>query len=55
VDIYREEKHLLLESLSTGAVFGPLSIIEHKPRSATVETRQPSILSKLSLPPRTFT
>jgi CRP-like cAMP-binding protein len=28
VDIYREEKHLILESLSTGAVFGLLSIID---------------------------
>ena len=49
VDIYREEKHLILETLSTGAVFGLLSIIEHKPRSATVETRQPSILIKFDL------
>jgi CRP-like cAMP-binding protein len=49
VDIYREEKHLLLESLSTGAVFGLLSIIENKPRSATVEARVPSILIKLDL------
>ncbi len=49
VDIYREEKHLLLESLSTGAVFGLLSIIENKPRSATVETQVPSTLIKLDL------
>ena len=49
VDIYREEKHLILESLSTGAVFGLLSIIEHKARSATVETREPSILIKFDL------
>jgi CRP-like cAMP-binding protein len=49
VDIYREEKHLLLESLSTGAVFGLLSIIENKPRSATVETQVPSTLVKLDL------
>ena len=48
-DIYREEKHLLLESLSTGAVFGLLSIIENKPRSATVETQVPSTLIKLDL------
>jgi hypothetical protein len=38
-----------LESLSTGAVFGLLSIIENKPRSATVETRVPSTLMKLDL------
>ena len=49
VDIYREERHLVLESLSTGAVFGLLSIIENKPRSATVETRVPSILIRLDL------
>jgi CRP/FNR family transcriptional regulator, cyclic AMP receptor protein len=49
VDIYREEKELLLESLSTGAVFGLLSIIENKPRSATVETQVPSTLIKLDL------
>ena len=49
VDIYREEKHLILETLSTGAVFGLLSIIERKPRSATVETREPSILIKFDL------
>ena len=49
VDIYREEKHLILETLSRGAVFGLLSIIEHKPRSATVETREPSILIKFDL------
>jgi CRP-like cAMP-binding protein len=49
VDIYREEKQLLLESLSTGAVFGLLSIIENKPRSATVETQVPSTLIKLDL------
>ena len=49
VDIYREEKHLILKTLSTGAVFGLLSIIEHKPRSATVETRQFSILIKFLL------
>jgi hypothetical protein len=34
VSIKREEKHPILESLSAGAVFGLLSIIEHKPRSA---------------------
>jgi CRP-like cAMP-binding protein len=49
VDIHREEKHLILESLSTGAVFGLLSIIEHKPRSAAIETRKPSILIKFDL------
>ena len=49
MDIDREEKHLILESLATGAVFGLLSIIENKPRSATVETRIPSILIKLDL------
>jgi CRP-like cAMP-binding protein len=49
VDIYREEKELLLESLSTGAVFGLLSIIENKPRSATVETQVLSTLIKLDL------
>ncbi len=49
VNVYREEKHLLLESLSTGAVFGLLSIIENKPRSATVETQVPSTLMKLDL------
>jgi CRP-like cAMP-binding protein len=49
VDVYREQKHLVLESLSAGAVFGLLSIIENKPRSATVETTTPTTLVKLDL------
>jgi hypothetical protein len=49
VNVYREQRHLLLESLSTGAVFGLLSIIENKPRSATVETQVPSTVLKLDL------
>ena len=36
VDIYREEKQFLLGRLSRGAVFGVMSLMERKPRSATV-------------------
>jgi hypothetical protein len=31
VDIYREEKHFLLGTLSSGAVFGIMSLMERKP------------------------
>ena len=39
VDIYREEKQFLLGTLSRGAVFGVMSLMERKPRSATVEAK----------------
>jgi CRP-like cAMP-binding protein/membrane protease YdiL (CAAX protease family) len=49
VDIYREEKHFLLGTLSSGAVFGIMSLMERKPRSATVEAKTPVTVIKLDL------
>lgn len=49
VDIYREEKHFLLETLSSGAVFGIMSLVTGTPRSATAETRAPTTVIKLNL------
>jgi CRP-like cAMP-binding protein len=49
VDIFREEKHFLLDTLSSGAVFGIMSLMERKPRSATVEATAPLTLIKLDL------
>jgi len=49
VDIYREEKHFLLETLSSGAAFGIMSLMKSKPRSATVEARAPTTVIKLEL------
>ena len=49
VDIYREEKHFLLGTLSSGAVFGIMSLMERKQRSATVEARTPVTVIKLDL------
>ena len=49
VDIYREGKHFLLDTLSSGAVFGIMSLTERKPRSATVEARTPVTVIKLDL------
>jgi CRP-like cAMP-binding protein len=49
VDVYREEKHFLLDTLSSGAVFGIMSLMERKPRSATVEARTPVTVIKLDL------
>ena len=49
VDIYREGKHFLLDTLSSGAVFGIMSLMERKPRSATVEARTPVTVIKLDL------
>jgi CRP/FNR family transcriptional regulator, cyclic AMP receptor protein len=49
VDIYREEKGFLLDTLSSGAVFGVMSLMERKRRSATVETRTPVTAIKLDL------
>jgi CRP-like cAMP-binding protein len=49
VDVYREEKHFLLDTLSSGAVFGIMSLMKRKPRSATVEARTPVTVIKLDL------
>jgi CRP/FNR family transcriptional regulator, cyclic AMP receptor protein len=49
VDIYREEKKFLLDTLSRGAVFGVMSLMERKPRSATIEARTPVTVIKLDL------
>jgi CRP-like cAMP-binding protein len=49
VDIYREEKRFLLDTLSSGAVFGIMSLMERKPRSATVEARTPVTVIKFDL------
>jgi CRP/FNR family transcriptional regulator, cyclic AMP receptor protein len=49
VDIYREEKRFLLDTLSSGDVFGVMSLMERKRRSATVEARTPVIAIKLDL------
>jgi CRP/FNR family transcriptional regulator, cyclic AMP receptor protein len=49
VVVYREEKHFLLNTLSSGAVFGIMSLMERKPRSATVEARTPVTAIKLDL------
>ena len=49
VDIYREEKHFLLGTLSSGAVFGIMSLMERKQRSATVEARTPVTVIRLDL------
>jgi CRP-like cAMP-binding protein len=49
VDIYREGKHFLLDTLSSGAVFGIMSLMEKKPRSATVEAKTPVTVIKFDL------
>jgi CRP-like cAMP-binding protein len=49
VDIYREEKHFLLDTLSSGGIFGIMSLMERKPRSATVEARTPVTVIRLDL------
>jgi CRP/FNR family transcriptional regulator, cyclic AMP receptor protein len=49
VDIYREEKRFLLGTLLSGAVFGVMSLLERKPRSATVEARTSVTVIKLDL------
>jgi CRP-like cAMP-binding protein len=49
VDIYREEKHFLLGTLSSGAVFGIMSLMERKQRSATVEAGTFVTVIKLDL------
>jgi CRP/FNR family transcriptional regulator, cyclic AMP receptor protein len=49
VDIYREERGFLLDTLSSGAVFGVMSLMERKRRSATVEARTPVTAIKLDL------
>ncbi len=49
VDIYREEKRFLLDTLSSGAVLGIMALMERKPRSATVEARTPVTVIRLDL------
>jgi CRP-like cAMP-binding protein len=49
VDVYREEKRFLLDTLSSGEVFGVMSLMERKRRSATVEARTPVTAIKLDL------
>ena len=49
VDIYREEKQFLLGTLSRGAVFGVMSLMERKPRSATVEAKTPVTAIRVDL------
>jgi CRP-like cAMP-binding protein len=49
VDVYREERRFLLDTLSSGGVFGIMSLMERKPRSATVEARTPLTVIKLDL------
>jgi hypothetical protein len=49
VDVYREAKHFLLDTLSSGDAFGVMSLMEKKPRSATVEARTPTTVIKLDL------
>ena len=49
VDIYREEKQFLLDTLSSGAVFGVMSLMDRKARSATVEARTPVTVIRLDL------
>jgi signal-transduction protein with cAMP-binding, CBS, and nucleotidyltransferase domain len=46
VGIYREEKHLVLQSLSAGAVFGLLSIRDRQPLKQ--QPRQP-LLNSISI------
>jgi CRP-like cAMP-binding protein len=49
VDVYREDKHFLLDTLSRGDAFGIMSLMERKPRSATVEAKTPVTVIKLDL------
>ena len=49
VDIYREEKQFLLDTLSSGDVFGVMSLMDRKPRSATVEAKTPVTVIRLDL------
>ena len=49
VEIYREEKQFLLGTLSRGAVFGVMSLMERKPRSATVEAKTPVTAIRVDL------
>jgi CRP-like cAMP-binding protein len=49
VVIYREEKQFLLGTLSRGAVFGVMSLMERKPRSATVEAKTPVTAIRVDL------
>jgi CRP-like cAMP-binding protein len=49
VDVYREDKHFLLDTLSRGDAFGIMSLMERKPRSATIEAKTPVTVIKLDL------